>query len=165
MNYIEAPGPLENLQRPLVFLAGGITNCENWQEIVVAELTGAGSPKGSILNPRRAEFPMDKPEAAREQVMWEQAALWLSDVISFWFAGGESVQPIVMFEFGCHLGRYSIGGGPHRIVAGIDPTYKRKRDVELQLEAHSRSLNGPYKIIPVDSLDAHVENIRRAVAR
>jgi len=163
MKYTEAPTPLKNLERPLVFLAGGITNCEDWQKRVVEGLKKEGIEKGTILNPRRAEFPIHDPSAAREQILWEQEALWLANIISIWFAGGPSVQPIVMFELGCHLGRFCIGGGPDRLLVGVDPGYRRKQDVYIQLEAHSRNLNGPWKITPCDSLNQHIKNIAAAL--
>jgi hypothetical protein len=162
MLYLEAPVSTKGIDRPAVFLAGGITDCEDWQKTVVEELR-KDVQKGTILNPRRAEFPMDDPSAAAQQIMWEQTALWAADVIAIWFAGGSSVQPIVMFEFGCHLGRYCIGGGPKKLLVGIDPKYKRKQDVELQLRAHDSVLNGPWKIIPTTSLDDHILSIKKVL--
>jgi len=165
MKYVEAPGDLKNLEHPLVFLAGGITNCEDWQAKVRKELTGPGTPNGTLLNPRRLSFPMNNPDAAEEQILWEQQALWMSDVISIWFAGGPSVQPIVMFEFGCHMGRYCIGGGPTKLIVSVDPGYKRKQDVYLQTKAHNFSLNGSWKVVLSDSLKQHTDNIRKAVTK
>jgi len=165
MQYVEAPGNIKNLAHPLVFLAGGITDCEDWQAVVREKLTGHGSPKGTLLNPRRAEFPIDNPDAAHEQIMWEHEALWMSDVITFWFAGGPSVQPIVMFEYGCHLGRYSIGGGPSKLLVGVHRNYKRRQDVLIQTEAHNRNLNGPWKVQPVQTLAKHIENIEAYLNR
>lgn len=164
MRYIEAPTPLDDIQRPAVFLAGGITNCEDWQTPVAKTLFEDNKGKrGTIINPRRAEFPIDDPSAAEEQILWEHRALWMSDVVSIWFAGGESVQPIVMFEFGCHMGRFCVGGGPHRITIGVDPGYKRKQDVELQIKAHSISLRGSYRIVPVYTLEEHISRIQSAL--
>jgi len=163
MLYVEAPAKLENLARPFVFLAGGIVGCEEWQT-EVSDALCRGYNKGTVLNPRRKNFPINDPMAAREQIGWEHGALWTSDVISYWFAGGESVQPIVMFELGCHLGRYCIGGGPLRLVVGVDPKYVRKADVEIQLEMHSRTLNGQWVVgVTSHTLKGHVESILNAV--
>lgn len=159
MKYVEAVQPLKNLERPVIFLAGGITNCEDWQHKVLSELSTVNFKKGTVLNPRRENFPINDPGAAREQIMWEHEALWMADVVSFWFAGGESVQPIVMFELGCHLGRYCAGAGP-RILVGVDPSYKRRSDVYIQLEAHNQALQGSWKIFPCDSLKKHIDNIK-----
>jgi len=158
MKYVEAPNSIEGMARPAIFLAGGISNCEDWQREVSSRVC-AEVTRGTLLNPRRADFPIDDPGAAEGQINWEQQALWASDVVSFWFAKGTSVQPIVMFELGCHLGRYCIGGGPKRILVGIDPEYARKQDVILQIQAHARSLNGPWIIVPHFSLKEHIEKI------
>lgn len=51
---------------PSVFLAGGITNCPQWQQEVIDRLQGY-EIECTILNPRRANFPIGDPSAAREQ--------------------------------------------------------------------------------------------------
>lgn len=151
MKYVEAPNSLKNLERPWVFLAGGITNCEDWQTPMTQELQGKVS-KGTILNPRRANFPMGDPSAAEKQIRWEHQALWRADVVAIWFAGGESVQPIVMFEFGGHLARRGLRQLRH-LVVGVDPSYSRKADVELQLKAHNFCFNNPGLSSSSESLD------------
>ena len=160
MIYIEAPQPLSNIPRPAVFLAGGITGCHDWQCSVSMALVDVEGVRGSILNPRRANFPMGDPEAGREQIMWEYRALWEADVIAFWFASGMSDQPIAMFELGVHLTRYSLGMGPKRLIVGCDPSYKRKFDVYAQLEANNRSIEGSLKtVVTSETIKDHATNI------
>lgn len=55
-----------------VFLAGGITDCDNWQKKVIDYLeTQQHTEHLIVFNPRRDKFPMDDPNAAEEQITWE----------------------------------------------------------------------------------------------
>jgi len=123
MIYVEAinkpKGP-----SPWLFLAGGITGCPNWQEDVVGFLRGFGY-EGTLLNPRRADFPIGDPGAAQEQIAWEHDSLRLADEILFWFPC-ETICPIVLYE----LGAWSVSDRP--IYVGCHPDYERRQDVEIQ---------------------------------
>lgn len=113
----------DDLTADSVFLAGGITNCPDWQADAINLF-----PSWTVLyNPRRPNFPIHDPTAAAGQVAWEFEHLAKADVVLFWFAGGESVQPIVLFELGSHA------RSDKPIVVGCDPTYLRRQDVVLQL--------------------------------
>lgn len=74
MRVITAPEPL-NIKDDdvVVFLAGGITNCPNWQWNVIKLLKDAVNdyPNLVILNPRRDNFPIDDPNASEEQITWD----------------------------------------------------------------------------------------------
>lgn len=124
MIYVEAPEILRPSARlPKLFLAGGITDCPDWQsrahelcrylDIVV-------------LNPRRANFLRD-PSADREQIAWEHIALRRADVILFWFCE-EAIQPISLYE----LGAWSMTS--KRLAVGAHPNYARRPDVLIQTE-------------------------------
>ena len=126
MKVITAPNKIESTDLPTVFLAGGITNCPDWQEEVIQFLSEYDN--GIILNPRRKDFPIDDPDAALEQITWEFNALNKCDIFSMWFSAGESVQPICMYELGRHLILKSAG----RIALGVEPGYKRSQDVYIQ---------------------------------
>jgi hypothetical protein len=121
--YVEAPRYYTG-DRPALFLAGGITDCPEWQaearEILAADDV-------VVLNPRRANFPIGDPSAAAGQVDWEFRHLRRADVVLFWFAAGPSVQPIALYELGAH----AASGKP--IAVGADPAYLRRTDVLLQL--------------------------------
>ncbi|HLL68791.1 MAG TPA: nucleoside 2-deoxyribosyltransferase domain-containing protein [Micromonosporaceae bacterium] len=111
--------------RTAVFLAGGITNCPDWQAEARASL--ADLPI-AILSPRRARFPIRDPDAAAGQVAWEFEHLRRADTVLFWFpASGEAVQPIALYELGAH----AATGKP--MTVGADPGYLRRDDVVLQL--------------------------------
>jgi len=127
MIYIEAPSvyqPTDDVHRPSIFLAGGITGCPDWQQTVVDILSTADAV---VFNPRRADFPIGDPGAAAEQITWEYRALWDADLILFWFPAGQALQPIALYELGAHRDDY-------RIVVGTDPGYPRAIDVRMQLK-------------------------------
>ena len=124
---IEAPKEiysLENERNIKLFLAGGISNCPDWQSKVIEVLKDSDGL--TVYNPRRKEFPMDDPKAAEEQITWEYQHLRDADVIAFWFSRG-SLNPIVLYE----LGKWG-NSTDKEIVIGIDPEYERTQDVEIQ---------------------------------
>lgn len=129
MKYIEAlaefkpngeNGYLDGM--PSIFLAGGITDCPDWQQ----ELAGyLNSEKVVLLNPRRKNFPIDDPNASYKQIKWEYDHLRKATVISFWFPK-ETMCPIVLFE----LGTWVVSKKP--LFVGLDKEYKREQDVKIQ---------------------------------
>ena len=123
MEYIEAVGPFEGGSKSL-FLAGGITNCPDWQQSMVDLLR---RQELVILNPRRKDFPIDDPSAAEEQIRWEHKMLRLADAVCFWFPC-ETLCPIVLYE----LGALSMTEKP--IFVGMHPDYQRRQDVEIQTQ-------------------------------
>lgn len=126
--YTEAPAEHGTATAPTVFTAGGITGVRNWQLSAALQLLVA-SP-AHVINPRRADFPINDPDAAPEQIAWEHAALAASEVILFWFPAG-AVQPIALYELGAHATRGAT------IAVGTDPAYERRLDVVEQLR-HAR---------------------------
>ena len=124
MRYVQAPQPYTG-PGPLLFLAGGISDCPDWQAEAVAMLRD--TPGLTVLDPRRAVFDLADPAAATEQITWEHTHLHRADVVLFWFAAGGSVQPITLYELGVHVTR----GVP--LAVGADPGYPRRLDVQIQL--------------------------------
>lgn len=123
MEYIEALGEWDKSSNQLaVFLAGGITGCPDWQKELTELLKDTNC---IVLNPRRKNFPINDPDAARLQIQWEFDRLREADIVSFWFSS-EGVQPIVMYE----LGAWSMSTKP--IVVGIEPGFWRGQDVYIQ---------------------------------
>ncbi|MDT8916250.1 nucleoside 2-deoxyribosyltransferase domain-containing protein [Amycolatopsis sp. PS_44_ISF1] len=127
--YFEAPHyyrPL--LPRPAVFLAGGITGCPDWQSDAAEQLHDA-DPRLVVLNPRRADFPIDDPAQGPVQVAWEQHHLHLPGTVTlFWFPACDpavTTAPIALFELGQALGER------RPVVIGADPGYPRHTDVQL----------------------------------
>ena len=128
MNYIEAPSysynPAKMGPHKSIFLAGGITNCPNWQTDMAYLLSDTHL---TILNPRRSHFPIHDKNAAFEQIKWEYKHLHLATAILFWFPE-ETLCPIVLYE----LGSWSPTTKP--IFVGIHPNYARRQDVEIQTQ-------------------------------
>lgn len=119
--YVEAPTTWDG-DGPSIFLAGGITGCPDWQSQMVDLLSDTDA---TLLNPRRADFPMDDPDAAYAQIEWEHQHLRKAGAVLFWFCAA-SVCPIVLYE----LGAWSMTDKP--IAVGIEPGYLRERDVRIQ---------------------------------
>ncbi len=124
IQYIEAPDQSKAALYPSVFLAGGITNCPNWQKELITYLDEADI-RITVFNPRRDNFPIDDPLAAQAQIQWEYHRLKVADLTSFWFSRG-SMNPIVLFEYGMALGQ------KREVCLGIDTEYIRRQDVVLQ---------------------------------
>lgn len=127
MKVLTAPVDLSG-PRPWVFLAGGITACPEWQADIIDLLHS--SQKGTLLNPRRKDFPIDDPSAAEEQIRWEYHALEEADIFSMWFCNAPSDQPICMYELGRHLAVRAAS----ECVLGVESGYRRETDVRIQAE-------------------------------
>lgn len=122
--YIECPGSyLLNTKKQSVFLAGGITGCNNWQQEIVDILD---DDEIIIYNPRRKDFPIDDPSSAEAQIKWEYHHMRVADTILFWFPG-ETMCPITLYE----LGTWSVSFNKP-IFIGVHPEYIRKQDVIIQ---------------------------------
>lgn len=146
MKYIEALNefvPTINHQRKSLFLGGGITNCPDWQQYVTDKLI---STNLVVLNPRRKNFPIDDPSAARQQIEWEFKHLELATVAMFWFPC-ETLCPITLFE----LGKWIVG--TKKVFIGCHPEYQRLIDVQIQSQ-----LVRPSQVIHTN-LDSLVEEI------
>jgi hypothetical protein len=174
VRYLEAPRiyGCGAVPSPLVFLAGGITGCPDWQKEARAALEkhdGTGEPLWpcAILNPRREDFPMHDPDAAEEQITWEYQALRDADIILFWFCK-ETVQPIVLFELGATMERHYYQDeddeldtapekrwGGDKLVIGIEPGYAREQDVRVQV-----ALRRGYRQVVHESLDHVIAEAR-----
>lgn len=103
-----------------VFLAGGISNCPDWQSELSKYLDKQNNGI-QIFNPR-----WDYKWTAKEQIEWEFYYLREVEVLSFWFSYG-SLNPIVLYE----LGMWGNSTG-RPLCIGIDPKYERIIDVVEQ---------------------------------
>ena len=108
----------------MVFLAGGITGCPDWQAEARALLDDT---ELVVCNPRHPVFDVTDPNAARDQIEWEVEHIREADMMLFWFpASGGVTQPIVLFELGMALGR------GRELAVGTDLDYCRRYDVVQQ---------------------------------
>ena len=144
MHYLEAPTEYAG-DALSVYLGGGISDCENWQRRLVELLSGSDLV---VLNPRRANFPMDDPSAAREQIEWEHRHLRRAAIKLFWFPP-QTLCPITLFE----LGAWSATPAP--LVVGCHPEYRRREDVRIQME-----LSRP-DVVVADRLEDLAEQVLR----
>jgi len=107
-----------------LFIAGGISNCENWQNILCNRLRNESRLDEFdiiVFNPRCNEVPDEE-----FQTKWEYDKLKESDIISFWFSVG-SLNPITLFEYGSHF-----KSRKKKIIVGCHPDYLRKSAVKIQ---------------------------------
>ncbi len=136
-----------------IFLAGGITNCPNWQSDLITKLRGSNITIDiDIYNPRRENFPINDPKASYEQILWEFDKLKSADMIVFWFSRGSS-NPIVLYELGMWGNSRTTS-----IIIGIDNEYERKQDVIIQTNL-ARS-----ELPLLCSLDRIVEEIENVIS-
>ena len=117
VNVITAPEEFVNID---IFLAGGITDCPDWQQRAIGLLSLTGL---TVANPRRPEGLAKTGGAARRQIAWEHAALSNANVVLFHFPKTSSMCPITLFELGKMLGN----GKP--VAVSVDPGYPRQFDV------------------------------------
>jgi hypothetical protein len=123
MKYIEAPNEF-NGEGESVFLAGGITNCGNWQKEMVEKLNDLDI---NVLNPRREHYPSEDSKLEEEQIKWEFENLRKATIISFWFSK-ETLNPITLLELGSWL------NSDKKLFIGIDPDYKKKFNLITQIK-------------------------------
>lgn len=157
MRYIEAPkGYTLHPSEKSVYLAGGITNCPDWQRKMVQLLSGTDY---TLLNPRQEDFPIDDPNAARQQITWEHYAFRDAKVILFWFPY-ETLCPIVLYE----LGAWSMTDIP--LYVGVQPEYKRRADVKIQTELVRPDVEVVYSLEKLaQQVRCHQWTIKRSIWR
>lgn len=128
LKVIQAPEPIGVIRESSVklFLAGGISGCQNWQSKMIDILQKTPTSDMVIFNPRRDGDLAQEGDEASRQIAWEQAAMCRSNVISFWFPK-ETLCPITLFELG-----YAVGL-KKKMAVGIEPGYLREFDIRVQL--------------------------------
>jgi hypothetical protein len=144
MKYIQCPMTYNVglFDSPRLFMAGGITNVQNWQDELMKKLAYTDL---IVFNPRRVHFDKNETKIS-EQIGWEYNHLNCATGISFWFSY-ETVQPITLFE----LGRWSSSS--KQLFVGCHPDYPRCEDVIIQLKLQRPDVD------VVHSLDAMSDQI------
>ena len=156
---ITAPS-IELPKFPSVFLAGGITNCKDWQKKVIKELKIHNI---SLFNPRQEHFDVSDINASFNQILWEFERLEKMDIFSIYFCNDNSDQPICMYELGRNIIRMQNrfpNDWEKRIVISVEDGYKRKADVLIQAEL---ATGGKIFIDGDATPDSHAYYIKRAV--
>ena len=125
------------------FLAGGITNCQEWQNKVI-ELLSDVDNNLVIFNPRRKNFPINDPNASLEQIQWEFDKLEQCDIFSMYFDGPtKSDQPICFYELGRNIERMKQkfpNDWTNRIIISCNTNFKRFSDVIIQTRLATNDL-------------------------
>ena len=139
MKVITAPNNYKMQEGEIsIFLAGGITNCSDWQSEIIDRLGyDLGINDLVIFNPRRKNFPIHKPSAAYEQIEWEFDNLNRMDIFSMYFCSGDSDQPICLYELGRYIAKMQIRfpiDWENRIIISVEKGYKRTQDVIIQTQ-------------------------------
>lgn len=140
MKVITAPETIDNIKRNdiLVFLAGGITNCQDWRTPVISHLDKVYGNDNHIVifNPRREGFNIFNEAETYNQIKWEYKALIKCDIFTMLFCESKSVQPICMYELGKQLAQNDyVYGDARKIIhtlIGVEEKYSRKEDVIIQ---------------------------------
>lgn len=109
-----------------VFIAGGISNCPDWQQDMLALLRTRASSIVT-MNPRRDDFDITDLDSSSFQIEWEHEHLAVADAVLFWFPK-ETLCPITLYE----LGVITTRDAP-RVFVGCHPEYARRFDVIKQL--------------------------------
>lgn len=146
-----------------VFLAGGITNCPEWQNGVIEILREFDSlPEYDldnvvIFNPRRENFPIHDKNASFEQIKWEFNKLELADIFSMYFCDADSDQPICMYELGRNIVRIQNkfpDTWTDRIIITCNTNYRRDTDVFTQTNFATSNIIYPY-MVDKDDYDSY----------
>lgn len=143
-----------------VFLAGGITNCKEWQKAVIEELKFEDI---SIFNPRQEHFNVSDKNASYKQISWEFEHLEKMDIFSMYFCNNDSDQPICMYELGRNIVRLQNkfpSDWEKRIVISVEAGYRRQTDVLIQTElATQNKVFIDTNVTP----DLHAQYIKKAI--
>ena len=146
-----------------VFLAGGITNCQEWQNCVIEKLKNEDN-KLIVFNPRRKKFPINDPNASFEQIKWEFDYLEQCDIFSMYFDGPtQSDQPICFYELGRNIERMKTkfpDNWDKRIIITVNYQFKRTADVVIQTMLAS---NSKIKVNMFDNFDESIEYHANAI--
>ena len=145
-----------------VFLAGGITNCKEWQKEVIENLEYEDV---SLFNPRQEHFDVSDKNASYKQILWEFERLEKIDIFSMYYCNDNSDQPICMYELGRNIVRMQNrfpSDWEKRIVISVEDGYRRKGDVLIQTELATQNkifveTNGTPEL--------HSQYIKRAIRR
>jgi len=116
-----------------VFLAGGISNCPNWQRTAFINLGMSNFENLVLINPRRKSFDVSDHTASVKQIEWEYHHLKAADAILFWFPC-ETLCPITLFEYGKWLTK------DKPLFVGCDVKYARMQDLIIQTKMEKPSL-------------------------
>ena len=153
------------------FLAGGISNCPDWQSEVIKclqdmEANGKNLDRLILFNPRRKNFKVGDSKEEEEQIEWEFNALNDCGIFSMYFCNADSDQPICMYELGRNLLNMKNqywNSWDDRILVSVEDGYKRQKDVQIQTRLATRNnlivMNGATPQKHAEYIAAAYENL------
>ena len=167
MEIITAPEESQKDHEIILFLAGGISKCSDWQTKVLGKLSKR-NVAGNILvcNPRRSNFApqwvADK-NITEEQIKWEFKYLSKMNLFTMYFDySEESDQPICFYELGRYISQIMIkfpNDYQERIVISFNEKFKRKLDVIYQVALATDKKVIPNEVDPENHEEKIMEKI------
>ena len=117
-----------DINKEHLFLAGGISNCPDWQSEAIEILKNVKDL--IIFNPRRKNFDISDTNVSKQQIKWEFDRLAESTIVLFWFPK-ETLCPITLFEYGKCLQKYFhlYSTILDKLYVGTHPEYARRFDI------------------------------------
>lgn len=148
-----------------LFLAGGISQCEDWQSEVIKvlkdiESTSMPALKNLVIfNPRRSTFDINNKNETVKQIHWEFERLEHVDLFTIFFANSPSPQPICFYELGRNIVRMQQRFPEDfdtRVLIGVQNGFSRANDVFIQSDlASDKALFR----VGVDTLEKYAESL------
>jgi hypothetical protein len=119
-----------------IFLAGGISDCPDWQDDTTRLLRQHFSEeKLTIYNPRKStvkDHSCNEDERRFKQIQWEYDNLNTCDICVFYFLE-KSPCPISLYELGRMNERKTLLGKPDLYIV-VDENYDHRNDVIMQTQ-------------------------------
>ena len=156
----------------LIFLAGGITNCSNWQKTLIENFSLTLKEKEYIsnilfINPRReSSISFKNEEEIIKQIKWEFKYLNQCDLFTMFFDDTKlSDQPICFYELGKYLNQFQniYKNYDEHIIISYKKGFKRTLDLKIQVDLATKSKIKPIEIEEIDQyskiLMNKIENI------
>lgn len=139
-------------ERLKIFLAGSIEmgKAKNWHDIVQKSIENA---EVDVYNPRRDDWDDSwvqsvNNENFKQQVIWEQKGLSISDIVFFYFQE-DTKSPISLLEFG------QIIWSDKEIIICVEPKFWRRGNIEVLCDSFNIPLH--------DNLDDAILELKECI--
>ncbi len=165
--------PEEKKDKILIFLAGGITNCSDWQKSLIENFQLTLKEKEYFsnlifINPRRKSSVFIKnEEEIIKQIKWEFKYLNQCDLFTMFFDDTKlSDQPICFYELGKYLNQFQNiykNNYEEHIIISYKKGFRRTLDLKIQVDLATNSKIKPIEIQEIDEysliLNKKIENL------
>lgn len=159
MKIIQSPEDIilnEKEDKILIFLAGGITNCSNWQDSLLENLKLILKEKEYFqnlifINPKReSSILFINEEEIIKQIKWEYKYLNQCDIFTMFFDDTKlSDQPICFYELGKYVNQFQNiykNNFEEHILISYKKGFRRTLDLKIQIDLASNSKIKPIEI-------------------